>query len=49
MLKECVKWSPHGLGGSVKQNMFDMISIHMYSSSAEHCQNVIGMFFRFLL
>lgn len=49
VLKECVKWSPHGLGGSVKQNMFDMISIHMYSSSAEHCQNVIGMFFRFLL
>jgi len=42
ILSECVRWSPHQLGGSVKSQLIDMVSIHMYTSSNDHVQNVLA-------
>lgn len=42
VLAECLKWSPHQLGGSVSNQLIDMISIHIYTSSDEHVPNVLG-------
>ena len=39
VLKECVKWSEHGLGGSTTASMIDMHSIHVYTASQDHLAN----------
>ncbi|KAK8220378.1 glycoside hydrolase superfamily [Phyllosticta capitalensis] len=40
VLKECVKWSPHGLGGATTASLIAMHSIHVYTSSQDHYENV---------
>ncbi|KAK7515246.1 glycoside hydrolase superfamily [Phyllosticta citriasiana] len=39
VLKECVRWSPHGLGGATTASLIDMHSIHVYTASQEHYEN----------
>lgn len=39
VLKECVKWSEHGLGGSTTASLIDMHSIHIYTAAQDHLMN----------
>lgn len=39
VLKECIKWSPHSLGGSTTASLIDMHSIHLYTASQSHLPN----------
>ncbi|KAF2141365.1 glycoside hydrolase family 51 protein [Aplosporella prunicola CBS 121167] len=39
VLKECVKWDVHGLGGSTTASLIAMHSIHIYTASAAHLAN----------
>ncbi|KAL9087890.1 MAG: hypothetical protein Q9165_006452 [Trypethelium subeluteriae] len=40
VLKECVRWSLHDLGGSTTASLIAMHSIHIYTGSEEHLPNV---------
>jgi alpha-N-arabinofuranosidase len=42
VLKECVRFDLHGLGGSTTASLIDMHSIHIYTASSEHLKNVTG-------
>ncbi|KAK7182401.1 hypothetical protein DPSP01_002307 [Paraphaeosphaeria sporulosa] len=39
VLKECVTWSVHGLGGDRTKSLIDMHSIHVYTADKEHLAN----------
>ncbi|KAF2258190.1 glycoside hydrolase [Lojkania enalia] len=39
VLKECVKWDVHGLGGDRTKSLIDMHSIHIYTADKEHLPN----------
>ncbi|KAF2424415.1 family 51 glycoside hydrolase [Tothia fuscella] len=39
VLKECIKWDVHGLGGSTTASLIRMHSIHIYTASKEHLPN----------
>ncbi|KAK4154521.1 putative alpha-L-arabinofuranosidase C [Chaetomidium leptoderma] len=40
VLKECVRWDVHGLGGdSATKSLIDMHSIHVYTADKEHLAN----------
>ncbi|KAH0137223.1 family 51 glycoside hydrolase, partial [Aureobasidium melanogenum] len=39
VLKECVKWDTHTLGGSTTASLIDMHSIHIYTASNDHLKN----------
>ncbi|TLD36933.1 glycoside hydrolase family protein [Venturia nashicola] len=39
VLKECVKYDLHGLGGSTTASLISMHSIHIYTASKEHLPN----------
>jgi alpha-N-arabinofuranosidase len=39
VLKECVKWDTHALGGSTTASLIDMHSIHIYTASEDHLKN----------
>ncbi|KFH47433.1 alpha-L-arabinofuranosidase C-like protein [Hapsidospora chrysogenum ATCC 11550] len=40
VLKECVRFDLHGLGGSTTASLIDMHSIHIYTASKDHVKNV---------
>lgn len=42
VLKECVKYDLHGLGGSTTASLISMHSIHIYTASKEHLPNATG-------
>ena len=42
VLKECIKWNAHALGGNTVKPLIDMHSIHIYTASNEHLPNVTG-------
>ena len=42
VIKECVRFDLHGLGGSSTASLIDMHSIHIYTASSDHLQNVTG-------
>ena len=44
VIKECIRYDLHGLGGSNTASLIDMHSIHMYTASADHLQNATGTF-----
>lgn len=44
VLKECIKWEVHGLGGDKTKSLIDMHSIHIYTASKHHEANVLGQF-----
>ncbi|KAL0260433.1 hypothetical protein SLS55_004120 [Diplodia seriata] len=39
VVKECVRWEPHALGGSQTASLIAMHSIHIYTASQEHLPN----------
>lgn len=39
VLKECIKWDVHSLGGSMTASLISMHSIHIYTAAAEHLPN----------
>jgi alpha-L-arabinofuranosidase len=39
VLKECIKWDGHGLGGSREKGLVDMHSIHTYTAAKDHLPN----------
>ncbi|KAF6800231.1 alpha-l-arabinofuranosidase [Colletotrichum sojae] len=39
VIKECITWSMHGLGGSTTASLIDMHSIHLYTASNDHLKN----------
>ncbi|GJC91185.1 alpha-L-arabinofuranosidase [Colletotrichum higginsianum] len=39
VIKECITWSVHGLGGSTTASLIDMHSIHLYTASEDHLKN----------
>ncbi|GKT81519.1 glycoside hydrolase family 51 protein [Colletotrichum tofieldiae] len=39
VIKECITWSLHGLGGSTTASLIDMHSIHLYTASEDHLKN----------
>ncbi|KAF2188040.1 glycoside hydrolase family 51 protein [Zopfia rhizophila CBS 207.26] len=39
VLKECVKWDVHGLGGDRTKSLIDMHSIHIYTADSDHAAN----------
>ena len=42
VLKECMRWEPHALGGSAEKALIDMHSIHLYTAAQGHLENVTG-------
>jgi alpha-L-arabinofuranosidase len=42
VLKECIRWDTHALGGSLTASLISMHSIHLYTYSADHYPNVTG-------
>jgi alpha-N-arabinofuranosidase len=42
VLKECIKFDLHGLGGSTTASLISMHSIHIYTASKEHLPNATG-------
>ncbi|KAF1809099.1 family 51 glycoside hydrolase [Eremomyces bilateralis CBS 781.70] len=42
VLKECIRWDLHGLGGDMTASLIDMHSIHIYTASKEHVKNAIA-------
>ena len=49
VLKECVRFDLHGLGGSTTASLIDMHSIHIYTASSDHLKNVTGAYFHLLM
>ncbi|KAF2672127.1 glycoside hydrolase [Microthyrium microscopicum] len=39
VLKQCIKWNAHALGGSTDKPLISMHSIHIYTSAQEHLPN----------
>ncbi|KAI5458262.1 family 51 glycoside hydrolase [Mariannaea sp. PMI_226] len=39
VIKECIKFDLHGLGGSTTASLIDMHSIHIYTASSDHLKN----------
>ncbi|EFQ27215.1 alpha-L-arabinofuranosidase [Colletotrichum graminicola] len=39
VIKECITWNMHGLGGSTTASLIDMHSIHLYTASENHLEN----------
>ncbi|KAF2093153.1 glycoside hydrolase [Rhizodiscina lignyota] len=39
VLKECIKWDVHSLGGSTTASLISMHSIHIYTAAKEHLPN----------
>jgi alpha-L-arabinofuranosidase len=39
VLKECIKWDAHALGGSATASLISMHSIHIYTAAEEHLPN----------
>lgn len=44
VIKECIKFDVHGLGGSTTASLIDQHSIHIYTASSDHYKNATGMF-----
>lgn len=42
VIKECIKFDLHGLGGSKTASLIDMHSIHIYTASSDHYKNATG-------
>jgi len=42
VIKECIRYDLHGLGGSTTASLIDMHSIHIYTASDDHLKNVTG-------
>lgn len=42
VIKECVRYDLHALGGSTTAALIDMHSIHIYTASEDHLKNVVG-------
>ncbi|KAF1991695.1 glycoside hydrolase family 51 protein [Aulographum hederae CBS 113979] len=42
VLKECIKFDLHGLGGSTTASLISMHSIHIYTAAKEHLPNAIA-------
>ncbi|XTI93458.1 glycoside hydrolase family 51 protein [Cenococcum geophilum] len=42
VLKECIKWDVHSLGGSTTASLISMHSTHIYAAAAEHLLNATG-------
>jgi alpha-L-arabinofuranosidase len=42
VLKECIKWNAHGLGGDTTKALIDMHSIHIYTAAKDHIANAVG-------
>ncbi|KEZ42293.1 hypothetical protein SAPIO_CDS6159 [Scedosporium apiospermum] len=40
VIKECIRYDLHGLGGSTTASLIDMHSIHIYTASDDHLKNV---------
>ncbi|SPO06334.1 related to alpha-L-arabinofuranosidase 1 [Cephalotrichum gorgonifer] len=40
VIKECIRFDLHGLGGSTTASLIDMHSIHIYTASGDHLKNV---------
>lgn len=45
VIKECIRHDQHGLGGDTTASLIDMHSIHLYTASSVHLENVTGMAF----
>jgi len=43
VIKECIRHDQHGLGGNTTASLIDMHSIHLYTASSVHLENVTGM------
>lgn len=43
VIKECIKFDLHGLGGSATASLIDQHSIHIYTAGPDHYSNVTGM------
>jgi alpha-L-arabinofuranosidase len=48
VVKECIKFDLHGLGGSTTASLIDMHSIHIYTASENHLENATGKDFSHL-
>lgn len=44
VIKECIKFDIHGLGGSTTASLIDQHSIHIYTASSDHYKNATGMY-----
>jgi alpha-N-arabinofuranosidase len=42
VIKECIRWETHGLGGDKTASLVDMHSIHVYTADKDHVKNVFG-------
>ena len=42
VIKECIRFDQHGLGGDKTATLIDMHSIHLYTASPEHLENATG-------
>lgn len=42
VLKECIKFDQHTLGGSTTANLIDMHSIHIYTAAKDHLPNAVA-------
>lgn len=42
VIKECIRFDPHGLVDNTTSSLIDMHSIHLYTASGDHLQNVTG-------
>ncbi|KAK8198516.1 hypothetical protein M8818_006383 [Zalaria obscura] len=42
VLKECIKFDTHTLGGSTTANLIDMHSIHIYTAAKDHLPNAVA-------
>lgn len=42
VLKECVKFDQHSLGGSTTASLIDMHSIHIYTAAKDHLPNAVA-------
>ncbi|KAM7189910.1 putative alpha-L-arabinofuranosidase C [Naviculisporaceae sp. PSN 640] len=40
VIKECIRFDPHGLADNTTSSLIDMHSIHLYTASSDHLQNV---------
>jgi alpha-N-arabinofuranosidase len=45
VIKECIKFDIHGLGGSTTASLIDMHSIHTYTAGSTHLKNATGSLF----
>lgn len=42
VVKECIRYDMHALGGSTTASLVDMHSIHIYTASENHLENATG-------